>query len=87
MSRNRKRLEMAFPCVYRHPDGSVLNQWTGMSFRDYAAVHFMAALISTQEGMSTISRVARESKVDPKLCAASAALEFADALIEAREKQ
>lgn len=83
---NEKKGGAAFPGHWIHADGSVLNQWTGMSLRDYAAVHFMAALISTQEGMSTISRVARESKVDAKLCAASAAIEFADAFLTVRGK-
>lgn len=56
------------------------------SLRDYAAVQFMAAMISTQAGMANISKVARESKVDPKICAASAALEFADAFLSVRDK-
>ena len=56
------------------------------SLRDYAAVQFMAALISTQDGMANIIRVARESKADPKMCAASAALEFADAFMTVRGK-
>lgn len=83
---NEKNGGSAFPGHWIHADGSMLNQWTGMSLRDYAAVHFMAALISTQECMSNISRVARESKVDPKLCAASAAIEFADAFLLVRGK-
>ena len=56
------------------------------SLRDYAAVQFMAALISTQEGMSNISRVAKADGIDPRLCAASAALEFADAFMSVRGK-
>lgn len=57
-----------------------------LSIRDYAAIQFMAAMISTQAGMANISKVARESKVDPKICAASAALEFADAFLSVRGK-
>lgn len=86
MSLDRKYVEPAFPAEFRHADGTVLNQWTGMTLRDYAAIKFMAALISTQDGMANISRVARESKTDPKMCAASAALEFADAFLTVRGK-
>lgn len=74
MSRNRKRLEMAFPCVYRHPDGSILNQWTGMSLREWFA------------GQALAGWMARED-VPPFAVMAERCYEIADAMLDARGGQ
>lgn len=56
----------------------------GMSLRDYAAIQFMSALISTEAGLSSISKVAKEGGIRGGLCAAGAAYEFADDLMMIR---
>ena len=58
-----------------------------MSLRDYAAVNFMAALISSQSNLASIAKIADEKGHSASLVLASAAFQYADAMLAAREAQ
>ncbi|MDF3606292.1 hypothetical protein PE067_09190 [Paracoccus sp. DMF-8] len=75
----------AFPGCVRE-NRNKLTRNPGMSLRDYAAIEFMASLLSSQESLSNISKLSRQEGVTASRYLALAGYEYADALIAARSE-
>lgn len=57
----------------------------GMTLRDYFASRIMQSLLSSSTTMANINRLSLEDGKSPSIFAATAAYEFADAMLRARE--
>lgn len=71
-----------------NPDGQWASDWDpGMTMLDWFAGRAMQSMMGTQDQMASISKQAREEKVNPVELIARAAYEFADAMIQERKRR
>lgn len=70
----------AFPWVTQRPDGVVVEYNTGMDLRDYFAAQAMVGILTMLKG-------GNEGLITVQESASQYAYEWADAMMEAREKK